>query len=780
MQHLKKTLLAAAFCLLAAANAAAQCPEISVIEKYDHTPSAICVQNGWDTLVNCEVGTLILNAEPFITTQHFNGTYLIEPIPYNPVDTTFHAGTRLNISTDDAWENATISFPFTFMFFGYPYNQAVVGSNGLVSFNTSYVGQHCAYTYSVPIPAPNFPSLNAIYGVYEDIHPTSSLSTTQGMFRYVGGEYPCRHLCASVNDVPLYPASSHANDRCTYQIVCYEGTNIIEVHVKQRKCCSSTNSGKGLIGVQNATGSDQVSHYHDASHITDPSFYIQPNSPGAFVAPNRGNQNGGWTGETQYEAWRFIPQGETVKNITWWRLFLDDGGNVIDSVQLSANVGDTNGFYLNAEHTQVSVSPTRTTKYVVQCRYQGANGYWYGIDNRSMRDTITVGVDTARTMRLHCDDPILAEGEAAVIDLQYPNTQTLDSCSWSAIKIQNGQRNVLPPTALQVNFTNVILLGQEGQLVDNKTDSVWIFCTASFTNGCNNYDSTLILTYPNYDIYDTIGICRGESVSWQGFSFSQPQQTFDTVRRYYSSHETDSVHHLHLVVSDLSYNTDVVLDCKPYTWINGRTYSHDNDDTRTQDTVRLQNIWGCDSIVSLDFTIIPMKAVISHTPEVATIDELTIELNDLSYGHDSRLWLLPNDETSTLPQTSIIFPLDGVDTMDVRLAVHNNYGCDDTALVRIPLIKVSHFIPNAFTPDLTTNNRFAPAIQGNANDVRCYIYNRHGEQVAYFQGPDGYWDGTTPNGIRCPQGAYVYIIRFRNNLNPGVTQEIKGTVTLIR
>ena len=777
---MKKKLLTIFLLMASSVSLIAQCPEITINEKYDHAQSGICIANGWDTLVNCKVGTLILNATPFITTQHFNGTYLIESIPYNPVDSTFHAGNHLNISTDDAWENATISFPFTFMFFGQPYNQAVVGSNGLVSFNTSYVGNYCEYNYNIPIPSTSFPALNAIYGVYEDIHPTSALSTTQGMFRYVGGTYPCRHLCASVNEVPLYPASSHGNDRCTYQIVCYEGTNIIEVHIKQRKCCSSTNSGKGLVGIQNATGTTQVSHYHDPSYIGDPTFYIQSNSPGAFVAPDRGNQLGGWTTETTYEAWRFTPQGETVKNITWWRLFMDNNGNIIDSVQFTANPGDTNGYYLNAEHTSVSVSPTRTTKYVVQCRYQGANGYWYGVDNRSMRDTITIGKDNTSDMSLYCEDTILAEGEATTVRLLYPATQTLDSCAWSAVKIINGERVLLPPTALNVNFTTAILLSQEGHLEENQVDSTYLYCSASFSNGCSNYDSILILTYPNYHIYDTAGICRGESYTWCGMTFNQPQHTFDTVRHYYSSHETDSNHYLHLIVSDLSYNTDKVLDCKPFTWINGKTYFEDNDATQSQDTVHLVNEWGCDSIVTLDFTFIPMKAIISHTPEVATIDELTIELTDMSYGHDSRKWLLPNNETSTLPQTSIIFPLEGIDTMDVRLAVHNDYGCDDTALSRIPLIKVSHFIPNAFTPDLSTNNRFTPAIQGNINDVRVYIYNRFGEQVCYFQGPDGYWDGTNMNGQPCPQGAYVYVMRYRTALNPGVTQVLKGTITLIR
>lgn len=757
----------------------AQCPQITINEKYDHNRSAVCVANGWDTMVNCINSSLTLNATYFVTAEKFNGTYQVEEIPYNPVDTTFHAGNLLNITNDDVWEGSAIQFPFTFMYFGYPYTQAVVGSNGIVSFNSSYIGQGCAYSYSVPIPSPSFPSLNAIYGVYEDIDPRG-LSTGQGMFRSVGGTYPCRYLCASVNEVPLYPYSSNSNNRCTYQIVCYEGTNIIEVHIKQRSCCSSTNEGKGLVGIQNATGSNQVSHYHDFNYVGDPTYYIEANSPGAFVAPNRGNQSGGWTGTTSYEAWRFTPQGTTLKNIFWWRLFEDADGNIIDSVQLSDLPGDTNGYYLNPEHTQVHVTPTRTTRYVVQCRYKGANGHWYGIDNLSMRDTITIGMDTARTMDIQAEDTILAQGERTTVHLIYPSQQTLDSCSWSAIKVVDGEQTVMPPSAITNYFTNIIFNNDPTMLQQNHIDSTYVYCSATFKNGCANYDSILIQTYPNYDFYDTVGICRGESYDWCGMHFATPQQTFDTSKHYYSSHESDSTMHLHLVVSDLSYHTDTVLDCKPYTWLNGRTYTADNDDTRATDTVHLLNEWGCDSIVTLDFTIIPMKAIIEHTPEVATIDELTIELKDRSYGHDTRKWLLPNGHTSILPETSIIFPLDGVDTMTVQLAVHNNYGCDDTATSVIPLHKVSYYVPNVFTPDRNDNYRWAPSIQGNANEIQVWIYNRQGLQVCYFSGSEGYWDGTDMYGQRCPQGTYVYIIRYRNTLNPEITQEVKGTVTLLR
>ena len=136
----KRPLLFAIVALISFSATWAQCPDITIDEKYDHTPSTLYRLNGWDTAITCDVRSMVLNATPFITTQHFNGTYLIEPIPYNPPDTSFHAGQHLSISQDDAWENSQISFPFDFMFFGKKYNSAVVGSNGLVTFDLTKVG----------------------------------------------------------------------------------------------------------------------------------------------------------------------------------------------------------------------------------------------------------------------------------------------------------------------------------------------------------------------------------------------------------------------------------------------------------------------------------------------------------------------------------------------------------------------------------------------------------------------------------------------------------------
>ena len=85
-----------------------------------------------------------------------------------------------------------------------------------------------------------------------------------------------------------------------------------------------------------------------------------------------------------------------------------------------------------------------------------------------------------------------------------------------------------------------------------------------------------------------------------------------------------------------------------------------------------------------------------------------------------------------------------------------------------------------FRPDRNENNRFAPSVIGNITNVRVWVYDRRGQQVAYFEGPDGYWDGRDPDGNPLPQGVYVYILRYRSSLEPNITQESTGTVMLLR
>lgn len=85
------------------------------------------------------------------------------------------------------------------------------------------------------------------------------------------------------------------------------------------------------------------------------------------------------------------------------------------------------------------------------------------------------------------------------------------------------------------------------------------------------------------------------------------------------------------------------------------------------------------------------------------------------------------------------------------------------------------FIPNAFTPNQSTNNIFKPAY-ADLTSYEMLIFNRLGVNIFTSKNINKGWDGFY-KGKLCEQGVYVYIIKFTNSSGE-FTQ--KGTLTLIR
>lgn len=86
------------------------------------------------------------------------------------------------------------------------------------------------------------------------------------------------------------------------------------------------------------------------------------------------------------------------------------------------------------------------------------------------------------------------------------------------------------------------------------------------------------------------------------------------------------------------------------------------------------------------------------------------------------------------------------------------------------------FIPNAFTPSLESNNIFKPSYVS-LKSYEMRIYHRNGNLVFTSKDINIGWNGQY-KGKNCEQGAYVYIIKFKNIKGEEHIQ--KGTVSLIR
>lgn len=219
-------------------------------------------------------------------------SYEVNAIDYAP-PFPFIGGIQTSVETDDVWSDA-INLPFNFCFFGESYTQAKVGSNGVVQFGNGMAnGGFCPWSYTQNVPDPTFPILNAIYGVYQDIDPSVNNSFANPNINYqVLGTYPCRALVVNYSQVAQFSGTCN-NDPIvgaqTTQIVIYEISNIIEVYVQRRVPCPSWNGGRGVIGIQNATGTV------------------------GYTPPGR--NTGTWSATE--EAWRFLPNGDSDVDFQW-------------------------------------------------------------------------------------------------------------------------------------------------------------------------------------------------------------------------------------------------------------------------------------------------------------------------------------------------------------------------------------------------------------------------------------------------------------------------------
>lgn len=170
-------------------------------------------------------------------------------------------------------------------------------------------------------------------------------------------------------------------------------------------------------------------------------------------------------------------------------------------------------------------------------------------------------------------------------------------------------------------------------------------------------------------------------------------------------------------------------------------------------------------------------------PEVLSVDNHTLLAYDKSDKHNSRHWAVipygPGDTitlTDTLRRISYTAsPFD--DSITVLLAVSNTF-CNDTVSRTIPIIRSASFAPNVFTPDADINNRFTIVYNG-ILEAELTVYNRQGLLVFSTTDLENGWDGTH-NGAPCPQGAYVWHLRFRSAEKPKQWQSCIGTVTLLR
>lgn len=164
--------------------------------------------------------------------------------------------TQLTMS-DDVW-SGVINMGFNFNYYGTTYNQCVIGSNAIITFDLSEAGGYCSWNLSGAgtMPNPGFDdALNSVMPAYQDINPNAGTSPNGQVLYQTIGSAPNRMFVVLYKDINFFSCTTVCNYIAT---IFYETSNNIEVHIGDKPLCTSWNGGLAIQGVQNAPGTAAV------------------------------------------------------------------------------------------------------------------------------------------------------------------------------------------------------------------------------------------------------------------------------------------------------------------------------------------------------------------------------------------------------------------------------------------------------------------------------------------------------------------------------------------
>jgi hypothetical protein len=178
----------------------------------------------------------------------------------------------------------------------------------------------------------------------------------------------------------------------------------------------------------------------------------------------------------------------------------------------------------------------------------------------------------------------------------------------------------------------------------------------------NEESATVSIFYLNNDIFipvhSTEAITACESYTWpaNGINYSESGTYTDTLTNIAGY---DSVATLKLTINHPSTGIDAVSTCGSYTWIDGVTYTENNNSA----TYKLENAVGCDSLVTLNLKILEATSSaisITETKDSYTAPDGSVYTEDGTY-------------------TAVIENIDGCDsTITITLTFDNSSGLNSS------------------------------------------------------------------------------------------------------
>ena len=349
---------------------------------------------------------------------------------------------------------------------------------------------------------------------------------------------------------------------------------------------------------------------------------------------------------------------------------------------------------------------------IVSCNNYTWNGVTYTTSNNTAIYTLTnsIGCDSVVTLNLTITTPApVMDTHIACGSFTWTNGVTYTSNNTTALDTLMGSQGC--DSVIQLNLTigenysvdSIVACSSytwiDGNTYYSNNNTATHTLVGGNNNGCDSV-VTLNLTVNGSSSTDVIASCG--AYTWiDGNTYTSSNNT--ATHTYTNSLGCDSVVTLNLTINGTTYGTETVSACDTYTW-NGITYTSSNNTA----TDTLVNAYGCDSIITLDLTILQSTTatdVISSCDPITWLDGNTYSSNNNTATHtitntagcDSVITLdftLLQSTTGTdvVSSCSEITWIDGnvysATTSGPTFTIPNAAGCDSVVTLDFTLLEV--------------------------------------------------------------------------------------------